>query len=128
MAILRLWSGLKFNNRGVLMYDFTFWLPEVLIFSCLEIDFAIICASMPIFWPTVMAAWSQIYVTKELIVTVEHHDNGSKGDLEMSRTASRKSDESTETLVTNKSVEGRSLPVQPLKETLRMSWGGTALK
>jgi hypothetical protein len=128
MAILRLWSGLKFNNRGVLMYDFTFWLPEVLIFSCLEIDFAIICASMPIFWPTVMAAWSQIYVTKELIVTVEHHDNASKGDLEMSRTASRKSDESTETLVTNKSVEGRSLPVQPLKETLRMSWGGTALK
>lgn len=52
MAILRLWSGLEYNNRGILMYDYTFWLPkvrtsvseacmradhlQVLIFSCLE--------------------------------------------------------------------------------------------
>jgi hypothetical protein len=51
MAVLRLWSGLEYNNRGVLMYDYTFWLPkvgiivsevliaayhaQVLIFSCL---------------------------------------------------------------------------------------------
>ena len=55
MAALRLLSGLKHNNRGVLVYDYTFWLPEVLIFSCLEIDFAIEYASIPIFWPTFKA-------------------------------------------------------------------------
>ncbi|KAK7192982.1 hypothetical protein DPSP01_005191 [Paraphaeosphaeria sporulosa] len=139
MAVLRLWSGLKYNNRGIIMYDYTFWLPEVLVFSCLEIDFAIICASMPIFWPSVVAAWNQIYVTKEVIVTVEHRDDDNKGDLEMARTSSRRSNESTEGLVTENSTEGRSffiedLPtlrivqIQPLEETVRMSWGGTALK
>lgn len=29
MAILRLWSGLEYNDRGILMYDYTFWLPKV---------------------------------------------------------------------------------------------------
>lgn len=29
MAVLRLWSGLEYNNRGILMYDYTFWLPKV---------------------------------------------------------------------------------------------------
>jgi hypothetical protein len=67
MAILRLWSGLKYNNTPA-MFDFTWWMPEVLIFSCLEVDFAIMCASMPIFWPSVMAAWTEIFVTNEVTV------------------------------------------------------------
>lgn len=137
MAVLRLWSGLKYNN-SLVMYDYTLWLPEVLIFSLLEVDFAIICASMPIFWPSVMAAWNQIYVTNEVTVTVEHRDDANKSDLEMARTSSRKSHESTEGLVTGNSVEARSffiedLPalrivqIQPLEDIARMSWGGTAL-
>ncbi|KAF2829541.1 hypothetical protein CC86DRAFT_191100 [Ophiobolus disseminans] len=68
MAILRLWSGVKYNNTND-MYDFTWWLPGVLFFSCLEVDFALMCASMPIFWPMVVAAWSDIFVTSEVIVS-----------------------------------------------------------
>jgi hypothetical protein len=74
MAVLRLASGLKYNNTSD-MLDFTWWFPEVLIFSCLECDFAIICASMPIFWPSVVAAWTEIFVTDEVIVT---HDRRSQ--------------------------------------------------
>ncbi|KAF9702001.1 hypothetical protein EKO04_001061 [Ascochyta lentis] len=136
MAVLRLWSGLKYNNRGVVMYDYTFWLPEVLMFSCLEVDFAIICASMPIFWPTVRDAW-KITVTKEVIVMNEPRFV----DVEMSveRTTSLKSHESTEGLVNGENMEGKSFYVDnhpravacripPLEQTTRMSWGGTILE
>ncbi|KAL5395152.1 hypothetical protein PMIN04_008225 [Paraphaeosphaeria minitans] len=141
MAVLRLWSGLKYNHRGIIMYDYTFWLPEVQVFSCLEIDFAIMCASMPIFWPSVMAAWNQIYVTKEVIVTVsvERRYDSNKDDLEMAMASSVRSNESTEDMVTGHSTEGRPFFIEDLtalrivqikspEETLRMSWGGTALK
>jgi hypothetical protein len=36
MAVLRLWSGLEYNNRGILMYDYTFWLPKVVSTMILE--------------------------------------------------------------------------------------------
>ncbi|KZM20215.1 hypothetical protein ST47_g8651 [Ascochyta rabiei] len=141
MAVLRLWSGLKYNNRGVIMYDYTFWLPEVLAFSCLEVDFAIICASMPIFWPTVKTAWSQITVTREIIVTNElRFIDTDKHDLEanLERTTSIQSYESTEGLVNGENMEGktfyhephprpRALMIPPLEQTARMSWGGTIL-
>lgn len=109
MAMLRLWSGLKYNNT-MQQYDFTWWLPEVLLFSSLEVDFAIMCASVPIFWPTVVAAWTEIFVTREVVVTHVRRsriiDNG--GDqLELFKTASMKSHNSTDAL-TRKSREGLS--------------------
>jgi hypothetical protein len=71
MSILRLWTAVKHNPKDVKNVDFTWWYPLALIFSCLEVDFAIICASMPIFWPVFVASLPQIFVTKEVIVT--HH-------------------------------------------------------
>ena len=161
MAVLRLWSGLKNNNRGVVMYDYTYWLPEVshhsscrscemsfithyvqvLIFSCLEVDFAIICASIPIFWPAVIATWSQITVTREVIVTSESRvDCAHLEDLALGvkRTLSLKSNKSTEGLVAGESMDGRSfyidthseprkLHVLPSVQYPRISWGGTPL-
>jgi hypothetical protein len=109
MAVLRLWSGIKYNNSTT-MYDFTWWLPEVLIFSCLEVDFAIMCASMPIFWPTVMAAWTEIFVTQEVTVI---HDRRSRyidhsiDYLELERTTSTKTNSSTEGLKKSLSREGK---------------------
>lgn len=97
MAILRLWSGLKYNNT-ITMFDFTWWLPEVLIFSCLEVDFAIMSASMPIFWPSVMAAWTEIFVTQEVSVV---HDRRSRYidvnelDMQLHRVDSHKSHDSS---------------------------------
>lgn len=113
MAVLRLWSGLKYNHRGVLKYDWTFWLPEVLIFSCLEVDFAIMCASMPIFWPTVKAAWNQIYITQEVIVTHEscNKDDGIDKydmDIELDGKTSLRSHCSTDGLMVEANMSGKS--------------------
>ncbi|KAH6614068.1 hypothetical protein C7974DRAFT_70203 [Boeremia exigua] len=94
MAALRLWSTFKHSADAIKSFDFTWWYPEVLIISCLEIDFAIICASMPIFWPTVIANWSAIFVTKE--VHVVHQDRVQ--DFEMGRPTSLKSTASQEGL------------------------------
>jgi hypothetical protein len=109
MAVLRLWSGLKYNNT-VTQYDFTWWLPEVLIFSCLEVDFAIMCASVPIFWPTVVAAWTEIFVTQEVTVI---HDRRSRfleyrpAFLELQRAPSLNTKDSTERLKKSTSLEER---------------------
>lgn len=55
-----------------------------MIMSSLEIDFAIICASIPIFWPVIVSSLPQIFVTKEVRVT--HHQrvpDGTNTDYEM---------------------------------------------
>jgi hypothetical protein len=95
MAILRLWSGLKYDHTPT-MYDFTWWMPEVLIFSCLEVDFAIMCASMPIFWPSVMAAWTEIFVTNEVTVVSDRRSLYIEPSMmEMELASPKKSHEST---------------------------------
>lgn len=106
MAVLRLWATWKNSKTARQSFDFTWWYPEVLIISCLEVDFAIMCASMPIFWPTVVASWSQIFVTKEVHVT--HHqrfDNNSTDYFEMNRQNSLRSTASTEGLTKVRSQE-----------------------
>ncbi|KAF9694587.1 hypothetical protein EKO04_007436 [Ascochyta lentis] len=94
MAILRLWSTFKHSQDAIKSFDFTWWYPEVLIISCLEVDFAIMCASMPIFWPTVVANFNAIFVTKEVHIT--HQDRVQ--DFEMGRPTSLKSTASQEGL------------------------------
>jgi hypothetical protein len=99
MAILRLWSVFKHSQSAASSFDFTWWYPEVLIISCLEVDFAIMCASMPIFWPTVVANWSHIFVTKE--VRISHHerlDSGTTENWELRRVGSVRSRDSIEWL------------------------------
>jgi hypothetical protein len=131
MAVLRLQSGMK-NNNQVVMFDYTWWLPEVMIFSCLEVDFAIIAASMPIFWPSVMAAWTKIYVTHEVIVIAETRDSDNKGDLEMASIASRKSIDSTGDLILRDDLEDRAaltvVQVQSGKDMERKSWGDSSVR
>jgi hypothetical protein len=63
-----------------------------MILASLEIDFAIICASVPIFWPLIVNALPQIFVTKEVRVT--HHQrlpDGTNTEYEMRRGSSLKS-------------------------------------
>lgn len=99
MAVLRLWSTFKHVTDLKQGWDFTFWYPEVLIISCLEVDFAIMTASMPIFWPTVVASLGQIFVTNEVRVT--HHqrlEDNSRDHFEMGRSNSLKSSTSTQGL------------------------------
>ena len=70
MSILRLWMALRHKNDPAAL-DFTWWYPGVMIFASLEVDFAIICASIPIFWPVIVDSLPQIFVTQEVRVT--HH-------------------------------------------------------
>jgi hypothetical protein len=95
LAVLRLWSILKHSATDAQSFDFTWWYPQVLILSCLEIDFAIMCASMPIFWPTVIASWDKIFVTKEVQVTHHQRLDSIAGGYELDRTNSAKSYAST---------------------------------
>jgi hypothetical protein len=112
------------------------------LITCLEVDFAIICASIPIFWPAVKAAWNQITVTKEVIVISEsryedvHPDNL---ELGAERTVSLNSKISTEGLVAGENMDGKSsyidarsaqsktLRMPLVAQVLRKSWGGTPL-
>jgi hypothetical protein len=109
MAILRLWSTFKHSQSVTQSFDFTWWYPEVLIISCLEVDFAIMCASMPIFWPTVIANWN-IYVTNEVRVT--HHErlaDDSRDNFELVRNTSLKSMGSVEGLTRVGSEEQQAI-------------------
>ena len=56
----------------------------MIILSCLEIDLAIICASMPIFWPIIEKSLAAIFVSYEVNVTEEriHDDYGLAYELE----------------------------------------------
>ena len=80
MSILRLWTAVKHRANLAESLDFTWWYPLTLIISSIEVDFAIMCASMPIFWPFLASSWNEIFVTREVLVT--HHyrlDNSSDG-------------------------------------------------
>ncbi|KAI4696592.1 uncharacterized protein J4E88_000769 [Alternaria novae-zelandiae] len=55
--------------------DYTWWSPTLIILTCLEIDLAIICASMPIFWPIIEKSLSAIFVSYEVQVVEERVDD-----------------------------------------------------
>jgi hypothetical protein len=67
-------------------FDPTWYAPVTLIQACLEVDAASICASIPIFWPVLVAKYDQIFVTKEVTVTREHRwprNNSEAAGLEL---------------------------------------------
>jgi hypothetical protein len=69
----------------------------MIILSCLEIDLAIICASMPIFWPIIEKSLASIFVSYEVDVTTEHvpDDYGLAYELEHTKSAGQHSLRST---------------------------------
>lgn len=70
-SIWRLYT-IVLNRAGTHPYiDFTWWPPISILLSCIEIDLAIMCASMPIFWPILEKSISAIFITREIHVT-EH--------------------------------------------------------
>ena len=91
MSVLRLWTAVRHNRHDATSLDFTWWYPLTMIFSSLEIDFAITCASIPIFWPLITSALPQIFVTKEVRVTHHQRLPDHNAAYEMKRTYSKKS-------------------------------------
>jgi hypothetical protein len=79
----------------------------MVVLSCLEIDLAIICASMPIFWPIIEKSLSAIFVSYEVNVTEERvqDDYGLAYELEHTKSAGQQSLRS----VSGTSMEGLTM-------------------
>ncbi|PVI00608.1 hypothetical protein DM02DRAFT_562695 [Periconia macrospinosa] len=71
ISVWRLYTIIETQAATKPYLDFTWWAPKPLILSCLEIDLAIMVASMPVFWPVVESSFTAIFVTHEVQIT-EH--------------------------------------------------------
>jgi len=62
------------NRAGTVpVIDMSFYTPIIYIFAVLEVNFAIITASIPIFWPVIVTlASNKIFVVNEVEIHVEH--------------------------------------------------------
>ncbi|KAK8159713.1 hypothetical protein IWX90DRAFT_308600 [Phyllosticta citrichinensis] len=57
--------------------DPTFYAPPGLILSALEVDFAILCASIPVFWPAISKlGFGRIFVVNEVVVQTQQRLRG----------------------------------------------------
>ncbi|KAF2677194.1 hypothetical protein K458DRAFT_481444 [Lentithecium fluviatile CBS 122367] len=95
--------------------DFTWWAPLSILLSCLEIDLAITCASMPVFWPHFEKSVSAIFVTHEVHVTEHRRLDDTDHELELVHSNSC----SLRRKASGKSESGNS------RETLNRTEGGT---
>jgi hypothetical protein len=83
------------------VFDVTFYTSTVYIFSVLEIDVAILCASIPIFWPLVASfATNKILIVNEIEVRTERrsdaiglaeHGQAGFGEMDFDRDGGRAS-------------------------------------
>lgn len=60
-------------------FDPTWYGPISIVLAAVEIDSAMICASVPVFWPVFRSAGFQIFITKEIKVTSEQRLSSSDG-------------------------------------------------
>ncbi|KAH8722778.1 hypothetical protein GQ44DRAFT_621776 [Phaeosphaeriaceae sp. PMI808] len=67
--------------------DMTYYTPVIYMFSVLEVNIAIIAASIPIFWPVIATmATNKIWVVNEIEIRVENNSNRSvstQGDINL---------------------------------------------
>jgi hypothetical protein len=76
----------------------------MIVLSCLEIDLAIICTSIPIFWPMIEKSFASIFVSYEVNITEERIDDDYGLAYELEHTKSRRTGSVRSTSGT--SVEG----------------------
>ncbi|KAI1077736.1 hypothetical protein F5B20DRAFT_582846 [Whalleya microplaca] len=81
-------------------FDPTWYTPISLILGMLEVNIASICASVPIFWPSLTARLDQIFITREIEITSTHrYSTGSCDDeIELHRSVSEIDDKRLKTL------------------------------
>jgi len=76
----------------------------MIVLSCLEIDLAIMCASMPIFWPMLEKSFAAIFVQYEVNVTEERIEDEYGLAYELEHSKSRR--EGSIRSMSGTSVEG----------------------
>ena len=62
--------------------DFTYYAATPILLACLELDIAVLAASMPIFWPILLRIVPGIKVMKEIHVSRERRWGASEVELE----------------------------------------------
>ncbi|KAF1975955.1 hypothetical protein BU23DRAFT_502511 [Bimuria novae-zelandiae CBS 107.79] len=116
ISIWRLFSIVD-NRAATHPYiDFTWWSPISIILSCLEIDIAIMCASMPIFWPVIETSFAAIFVTHEVHITEQPRYSAGNlglayelehGDAMRDRASIKSGSTSRESLVMTRELSGK---------------------
>ncbi|KAH6659913.1 hypothetical protein BKA67DRAFT_641088 [Truncatella angustata] len=71
LAIWRLATIIDHQAATWPTHDPTWYGPISIILAVLEVDFAAICASTPIFWPVLEERWGSIFITQEIKITRE---------------------------------------------------------
>ncbi|KAH8651126.1 hypothetical protein BX600DRAFT_516720 [Xylariales sp. PMI_506] len=69
--VLSIWKTISIVQHHATMYptfDPTWYGPITILLGTLEVDTAIICASVPVFWPTLSSKLNAIFVTKEVTI------------------------------------------------------------
>ncbi|KAF2503359.1 hypothetical protein BU16DRAFT_521943, partial [Lophium mytilinum] len=94
-SAVRLFSIAQHRAGTSPVLDLTYYSPPIFIFSSLEIQVAIICASTPVFWPMLESInLGKIFVTQEVEVVTESREMASSSeerDLGFSRSDSQQS-------------------------------------
>lgn len=109
--------------------DPTWFTPIYVILSCIEVQLAIICSSMPIFWPIVEQSLTAILVTYDVeIVEQRVEDRGFSYELKHLKTCGcrKNSSASTEELTQVSDSESRAqytLGVDPLDSKAQREMG-----
>ncbi|KAF2086976.1 hypothetical protein K490DRAFT_66288 [Saccharata proteae CBS 121410] len=71
-SVIRLWLIVKTRAGSYPTQDETWYAAPIVIMSCLEVNLAILCASMPIFWPYLpRLSFHGIKVVREVIIRNE---------------------------------------------------------
>jgi len=88
VLMLTTWRFVELMKSRVGTYptlDITWYTPLPITLATLEIDVAVICASLPVFWPVLQDSMGAIFVTHEVKVTTETVDTHADDDecLEM---------------------------------------------
>lgn len=78
-------------------FDPTWYAPSSILLGALEVNIASMCASVPIFWPTLKARLDEIFVTREITITTRNRrsnrfSNDIGDAIELQRTASEARD------------------------------------
>lgn len=82
-SVLRLASLIQTTMTTYPTFDPTWYGSTPIVFAALEVDIATITAALPVFWPVLRELHlSQIMVTREVKVTMEHRRLSSDGETE----------------------------------------------
>ncbi|KAK6956054.1 hypothetical protein Daesc_001324 [Daldinia eschscholtzii] len=62
-------------------FDPTWYSPISIVLGAVEVNVASICASVPIFWPSLKARLDEIFVTREVTITLNRRSNRFSSDI-----------------------------------------------